>query len=378
MRPIRYSPDVEPPEPGFEESQQEVIDIITEFERNSVRAEGEDRAVRFAHAKAYGLVRGTFEILDGAPEEYAQGIYARPGVHDCVVRYSNGLSHLGADRALGHVVGMAIKVFGVEGETTLPDERQSGTMDFNLINGPIFFCNTARHYRFLAKAFIDLPKYRAGGKRGARQLYYDWVTGYGALEPEDWAWDELGALLRLGLQARWQNLLLSPFWSMGAVRHGDYIAKLRVRPTEASAAAVVVRDLDPAAQDEVFRPALVDELAGHGAEFDFQVQLCTSLDEMPIDDLTVEWPEALSPFVTVARMRFPRQDVGGADNLAAADGVSFTPWRCPAEHVPIGALQRIRKEVYRRSSIERHDLNGQVRQEPRAVSDLFPSSEKEG
>ncbi|WP_372411655.1 catalase family protein [Streptomyces luteireticuli] len=370
-RPVGYSPDVEPPEPQFEESQQEVIDTILEFERNSVRSEGGNRAVRFAHAKAYGLVRGVFEILDGIPPEYAQGVYARPGTHDCLVRYSNGLSHLGADRGLGKVVGMATKVFGIEAETALEDEPRTGTMDFNMINAPVFFCNTAAHYRFLARIFIDLPKYRAGGKKGNHQLFHDWVTGYGTLPPEDWAWDELGALLRVGMLARWQNLLLSSFWSMGAVRHGDHIAKLRIRPTEASAAAIGIRDLDPSGEAEVFRPALVEELARHGCEFDFQVQLCRSLEEMPIDDLTVEWPEDLSPFVTVARLRFPRQDIGGDGNLAAADGISITPWRCAAEHAPVGSIQRLRKEVYRRSSVERHRLNGQVRAEPDEASDLL-------
>jgi hypothetical protein len=32
---------------------------------------------------------------------------------------------------------------------------------------------------------------------------------------------------------------------------------------------------------------------------------------------------------------------------------------------------RLRKEVYRQSSIQRHRLNGQVRQEPRNLAELF-------
>ncbi|WKU42854.1 catalase family protein [Streptomyces sp. VNUA116] len=370
--PVRYSPGVAPPEPDFDRNLQQVIDIVEDFEKGSVEGEGEHRAVRFAHAKAYGLVRGTFEILDGVPPEYAQGIYARPGKHDVLVRYSNGLSHLGADRMLGNVVGMATKVFGVDSTTTLPDESASHTMDFNMINGPIFFCNTAAHYTFLAKLFIDLPQYRLTGRRGSHQMFHDWVTGYGTLPASQWAWDELGAMLRLGERARWQNLLLSSFFSMGAVRHGDYIAKLRIRPTNESAAGVQARDLDPKSGDEVFRPALVSELARAEHEFDFQVQLCASLETMPVDDLTVEWEEHESPFVTVARLRFARQDIGGESNLAAADALSFTPWRCPPEHVPIGSIQTVRKEVYRRSSLLRHELNGQPRTEPASAADVLP------
>lgn len=117
---------------------------------------------------------------------------------------------------------MGTKVFGIEAETTLADEKRAWTMDFNMINAPIFFCNTADHYRFLTRIFIDLPTYRADGKTGNHQLYRDWATGYGTLAPEDWAWDELGTLLRVRMMARWQNLLLSTFRSMGTVRHGDY------------------------------------------------------------------------------------------------------------------------------------------------------------
>jgi hypothetical protein len=51
---------------------------------------------------------------------------------------------------------------------------------------------------------------------------------------------------------------------------------------------------------------------------------------MPVEDVTVEWPEALSPFVTVAKLRIPRQDISGDDNLEKMDALSFRPWRVTA------------------------------------------------
>lgn len=368
---VRYHAGLERPEENFDANQQIIIDRIKTYESESVAAEGANVAVRFAHAKAYGLLRADFEILPDVPPEYAQGIYGRPGRHAAVVRYSNGLAHLGADDTLGPVVGMAVKLFNVDGPMELDDERHSRTMDFNMINGPIFFCNTVQKYVFLEKIFVDLPKYHARGKDGRNQMFHDWVTGFGNLAPADWAWDELGAFLRLGGGAVWQNLLLSSFWSMGAVRHGDYIAKLRIRPTAETAAAIRRRQLDPGTAKEVFRPALVAEMAERACEFDFQVQLCTDPATMPFEDLTVEWPEAASPFVTVARLRLPRQDIGDEANLRAAEGISLTPWRCPKLHHPVGSLQRLRKEVYRQSSIHRHNVNGVTRQEPRTPDDLF-------
>ena len=92
---------------------------------------------------------------------------------------------------------------------------------------------------------------------------------------------------------------------------------------------------------------------------------------MPVQDVTVEWLEAFSPFVTVAKVRLPAQDISGSDNLEMMDALSFTPWRVTAEHAPLGEIQRVRKEVYRRSSITRHRLNGQERREPRSVREVL-------
>jgi hypothetical protein len=137
---------------------------------------------------------------------------------------------------------------------------------------------------------------------------------------------------------------------MGAVRHGDYIAKVRFAPVPAFAERVVQRSLDLGSAPEVYRPALIAELRDRPYEFDVQVQLCTDLARMPVEDVTVEWPEALSAFVTVAKLRIPQQDISGDDNLEKMDALSFTPWRVTAEHKPLGSIMRARREVYHHSS----------------------------
>jgi hypothetical protein len=73
-------------------------------------------------------------------------------------------------------------------------------------------------------------------------------------------------------------------------------------------------------------------MRGRPYEFDVQVQLCIDLDRIPVEDLCVEWPEQLSPFATVAKLRLPRQDIGGDDNIKKMDAISLTPWRVTAAH----------------------------------------------
>lgn len=239
------------------------------------------------------------------------------------------------------------------------------------INGPVFFCNTVEHYLFIQDLFLNAPAYFSQGRAGAHRFFTEFVTGKGTLDQDDWAWDEFLAFLRLS-KIPPANVLLSSYWTMGAVRHGDYIAKVRITPDPSFAAAVVRRTIDPTSAPEVFRPALEAELRERPYAFDIQVQLCADLERMPVEDTTVEWPEQLSPSVTVARLRPPRQDISGPENLEKMDALSFTPWRVTAEHAPLGNIMRARKEVYRRSSIARHKLNQQPRREPRSADEVLP------
>ncbi|MFE1883793.1 catalase family protein [Streptomyces diastatochromogenes] len=370
---VRYTPDVEDDDPHFEQNLRSVIEKTESYITESVKDGGTGQALRDAHAKGYGLVRGQVEILDGLPSEYAQGIYATPGTHDALIRFSNGSPHAGADARLGAATGLALKMFDIPGPTLLEDEPDTGTFDYALINGPVFFCNTVEHYLFIQELFLNTAAYFSQGRAGVHRFYADFVTGKGTLDQDDWAWDEFLAYLDL-CKTPPINVLLSGYWTMGAVRHGDHIAKVRIAPHPDSAAAVVRRTLDPASAPEVYRPALEAELQERPYTFHIQVQLCTDLERMPVEDTTVEWPEQLSPFVTVATLRLPQQDISGPENLEKMDALSFTPWRATAEHAPLGNIMRARKEVYRRSSIARHNLNQQPRTEPRSADEVLGSA----
>ncbi len=367
---VRYAPELDTLSAHFEEDLEAVVAGVEQYVVNSPAGEGVGRAVRFAHAKGYGLVRAEVEILDDLPPAYAQGIYATPRRHDALIRFSNGVAHLGPDATLSNALGLALKLFNVAGTTLVDDEPDAGTFDYNTINMPVFFCNTVAHYLFIQQLFTDAPSYFARGKAGIHQLLTEYLTGKGTLAKEDWAWDELLAFLGMARLSP-VNVLLSTYWTMGAVRHGDFVAKVRFAPVPESADAVEQRVVDLASDADAYRRALEVELKQRPFEFDLQVQLCANLELMPVQDVTVEWLEAFSPFVTVAKVRLPAQDISGDDNLERMDALSFTPWRVTAEHAPLGEIQRVRKEVYRRSSIARHRLNGQERREPLSLGEVL-------
>jgi hypothetical protein len=221
--------------------------------RSSIKTEA--RAVRQAHAKSYGLLRAKVAVVDGLAPEYSQGIFARSAEYEAVVRFSNGLAHVRPDAMLGTGCGMGLKMFGVQGPSLLEDERDAGTFDYAFINAPIFFCNTIRDYRHVG--FKSLPDALVDPV-GRRAWLHQFLTDSGTLPPEQWLWDELLAFLS-NLHIPWQNLLSYTYWSMGAVRHGDYIAKLRFRPTASSMAQIRHREVNPTTTREPFRETLVSE-----------------------------------------------------------------------------------------------------------------------
>ncbi|MFF4576544.1 catalase family protein [Streptomyces sp. NPDC001410] len=369
MDPVRYEDYRSTERPDYQEELDAVVAQVARRTRASVEREAVGRAVRTAHGKTYGLLRATVTIGDNRGF-YEQGIFARPAVHDAVVRYSNGLGHQRPDHQLGAACGMGVKLFGVGGPSLLDDERDSGTFDLNLINNDVFFANTAYDYMVIEDLFAELPEALVDPVRRKTWMAEFLTRRQTLTDPGSWLWDELLAMLSFTSVPR-RNLLSYTYNSMGAFRYGDHIAKIRTVPTAASLALLTHQIVDVRADNEAFRRTLVAEAAERDHSFELQVQLNTDLARMPVDNTSVKWPENLSPWVTVARVDIPRQDIGGDDNLVAADATSITPWRSREEHRPIGEIQRVRQEVYRRSSIERHRINGQQRREPVSSAQLL-------
>src|SRR4029077_13562060 len=50
---------------------------------------------------------------------------------------------------------------------------------------------------------------------------------------------------------------------------------------------------------------------------------------------------------------------------------SMAAWRVTEPHRPLGSIMRSRKEVYRQSSILRHQTNKQERKEPKNLAEVF-------
>ena len=71
--------------------------------------------------------------------------------------------------------------------------------------------------------------------------------------------------------------------------------------------------------------------------YHFRVEFYVDAVRTPIEDAPREWKESDAPFVTVARLAPPRQDMGSSRGRRIADFIetlSFDPWHAPPEVRP--------------------------------------------
>ena len=129
----------------------------------------------------------------------------------------------------------------------------------------------------------------------------------------------------------------------------------------------VLQDTPPAAPptDPTYLADDLKKRLGEGAAgFRFMVQKRTNPDTMPLDRATVAWPEDESPFVHVADVELPQQDVGARGQPAYGENLSWNIWRVTADHAPQGSIAEARRVVYYAAAETRRNANGVPDGEP--------------
>jgi hypothetical protein len=287
--------------------------FITFLEEASRRRHPSGPIRRFNQGRASGCVEAEFIVAPDLPAALRVGLFAAPGTYRAYIRFANATSATDRER---DVRGMSISVADVPGENLTPGVTWQ---DFVLNSHPVMVAPDT-------KSFMEfLEANEAGGLR--RVLFL-------ATHP---------ALARIGLAARGQPSchLDIPYWSttpylFGHGRAVKYIA----RPASGRTSP-----MPSSPNDTYLADALKTHLSTADAAFDFLVQFQTDAGRMPIEDASVEWEEADSPYVPVARIRIPRQQVA-SPGTGPCEEVAFDPWHCLVDHRPLGGMNRARRAIY--------------------------------
>jgi hypothetical protein len=361
IRPIPYAAAYEVPE---DEEQVTTFDLKDTMHGISVKTfQDSGHAIRSVHAKTHGLLVGELTVLDSLPPAYAQGLFAQGGRYPAVIRLSTTPGDILSDD-VSTPRGLSLKVVGVPG-ARVEGSEDAATQDFVMVNGPVFNAPNAKKFlgsaKLLASTTDKVPNLKRAFSAVAR----------GAEKVIEAVGGESVVLKSLGGHPE-TNPLGETYYSQVPVLFGDYMAKVSVAPVSQSLKDLKDAPVDLKDKPDGLRDAVVDYFGAQGGEWELRIQLCTDLDKMPIEDASVEWPEDLSPYVAVARLRVAPQQAWSEDRARKIDeGMQFNPWHALAAHRPLGSIMRVRKEVYAMSKRFRAERNGVEIAEPRSVDHIL-------
>ncbi|HYV47965.1 MAG TPA: catalase family protein [Myxococcaceae bacterium] len=297
------------------------------------RAQKNGGVTRALHAKGLGVTAELTVLPDIDPRARA-GIFAAPGTFRAYLRYSNG-SGLRQHDKVGDVRGLAIKLLGVPGKKIIPALENAPTQDFLLVQSPTTPFRNAEEFMAFVRAAESpatlLPKvlFHFGPLSGLR-LIRKLVAGVSRPVP---------------------SVATARYYSAAPIRWGDQAVHLALTPHAASPAEART----PEGHDGIGEE-MTARLAAGPVTYDFQLQFFKDEASTPIEDASVEWKEADAPFVTVARLTIPKQDMRsprGQKIAAFVETLSFDPWHAPVEFRPLGNIMRARNAAYRMSTHER-------------------------
>jgi len=322
-QPVLFSPDVETPEPEEAETSMAIDRELHRILETTSQDYG--HAVRSVHAKSHGLLEGMLALFDGLPAELAQGIAARRGHHKVVLRISTNAGDILPD-SVSLPRGMAIKILGVEGER-LPGSEDASTQDIIMVNGPAFSAPRAKDFLANLKLLAKTTDKAERSKKALSAVLRGTEAVIEALGGESAKIKQLGG-------HPVTHPLGETFYSQTAFRFGDHIAKFSLGPVSPHLVALKDQPVDLAGRDNGLREEVNAVIAAHGAEWELRVQLCTDLEAMPVEDATVVWDEAESPFRAIGRIVVEPQpgwnDEGQAYRRRACVQSMAWPCRSPA------------------------------------------------
>ena len=145
----------------------------------------------------------------------------------------------------------------------------------------------------------------------------------------------------------------SPYWLGPPGTTGGCAVKYSLVPGFKGAAPPIDLKIKP---DDYLSQALEQYLRTREAVFEFRVQPQTDPVAMPVEDVSVEWDEAVSKPIPVATLTIGVQDVDSTEGRALAEEcetMAFSPWNALAEHRPMGGINRLRQAVYLASQAKR-------------------------
>lgn len=304
---------------------------------------GQCPAERAVFRKLHGVAHGRFERLDSMPKAWRAGFFEHERL-DAWLRFSSDAAP--TDNDLGSNLGIGIKLFGVPGEKAIGGS--GNTADLIMQSWPVFFLDNAR----------EMVEFTYAGT--VQKDYDTWLDNH----------PKTKAILDAMDDSVQGSVLTATYWATLPFRMGGELVRYRLAPE------IEPQDVADDARDYLATD-MRNRLAAGEYAFRLEVQLRTNPKTMPLDEASRPWPESESPFVPVARIVLPRQDICVRGQADYGQSLSFNIWRVPESNAPApeSSIAAVRRVVYAAGAELRHRANGQPTEdlpEPRPVAPPAP------
>ena len=328
--PLLFDDEIEQPPSDEDEDIARIIAILRQTLERQRKRNGHPR--RDVHVKAHGCALAEFKVRPELPAQLAQGLFAQSNTYAAFVRFSNSAPWHQPD-AIPDGRGMALQVeSGLASRLNGP--HASRTQDFVMVNHTTFIARDVKDYLRLEEARLQAALQPA-------RLAATLLTK--ACNPKRWRWRALWAAAQVAGQAP-SHPANYTYYSMVPIRFGRHVVKYRVIPCSQQSSSILGKLATFGLHADAMRSLLEVTLLRREIKFDFQVQLRTSVQSMPIEDATIEWPESESPYQTVAELILPQQNI--SELREEGDRRAFSVWNGLADHRPLGGINRSRRLAY--------------------------------
>ena len=310
------------------------------------------KAFTATHVKSQGFVKGKLQVRADLPEHLRQGMFSEPGkTYDVAARYANEPFVIQPDQEAGPR-GIALKVFGVEGERLpAPGNETATTQDWLMNNAPS-----------LELTDVDTTL----EIMSLREKYFDDPTGLG-----------LQLKMRSDLIKQHApymlpntNIISHAYYTQSAFRFGDYYGHIGLFPVkeEQKRRDEKVTKNDP---EGVISDWLLDYFEGNDAVYEMRIQLGTDPNHHPTEDTSVVWDELTAPYQTLATVTFPKQNsFSHARRIFWEEKMYLSPFHGLAAHQPLGSVNRLRSKVYPASRMKRDEINVKESKTVHSIDDI--------
>lgn len=315
--------------------------IISTFERQMRLLWKPGGFERGGNTKTHGIVRGEFIVHDNLPPQFRHGIYAKPQTFRAWVRFSGPGPYVTPDIDDVGFMSISIKLMGVPGPKLIDEEKF--TLDMFGVSTPTFVTPDTK-----ANAHLQLWSLKNASIFHFLNFHRPHV---------------LDLIMQVLFVKTQSSPFEAPYFSCVPYLLGEGQAmQYSVWPKTKKRTPIPRLPFRP--PDDYLRDAMAAALAEEDVEFDIRLQLQTDPHLMPIENNAVLWPERLSPRVSVATLRLPKQTFDSPAQMEFAKQLSYNPWHTIAEHRPLGNQSRARRRMYLELSRLRHTMNRVPHYEP--------------